>query len=234
MTITELDRWVGENNVSGAFEYGKGWWDYVELVRRFSSKFELADVRVAGHYIVHTPPPEEELPMPAVLLTGKGVLVALKSDFGARARWPLEWTVTLQWHIDTYLTYTFDPENEKRPNRTRIRMAKSELLFPSGATGSFQVAGRLGKPFDDVSQVMRERVSGFRKTITPKSMRRSNKDLLWQEGISQLVAQAINSHDDVMHKHYSTVSEVEKGAALAKVIHLFPKAPKVAKKKKSR
>jgi hypothetical protein len=81
---------------------------------------------------------------------------------------------------------------------------------------------------------MQERVTGFRKAITPKSMRRSNKDLLRQEGISQLVAQAINSHDDVIHKHYSTVSEVERGAALAKVIHLFPKAPKVAKKRSSR
>jgi hypothetical protein len=37
-------------------------------------------------------------------------------------------------------------------------MAASELLFPSPDTGTFQVAGRLGKPFDDVSKVMRERV----------------------------------------------------------------------------
>jgi hypothetical protein len=44
---------------------------------------------------------------------------------------------TLQRHIDTHLTYTFDPKNEKRPSRTRTRMAKSELLFPSGTTGSF-------------------------------------------------------------------------------------------------
>ena len=26
MTITEFDRWVGENNIPDAFEYGKGWW----------------------------------------------------------------------------------------------------------------------------------------------------------------------------------------------------------------
>ena len=60
-------------------------------------------------------------------------------------------------------------------------------------------------------------------------MRRTNKDSLRQEGVSQLVAQAINSHrDDRMHAHYSTISEAEKTGALAKVVRLFP-APPVAK-----
>lgn len=104
-------------------------------------------------------------------------------------------------------------------------MAASELLFPSLDTGSFHGAGRLGKPFDDVSKVMRERAP-FTKTITPKSMRRTNKDLLRQEGVSQLVAQAIHSHHDPkMHAHYSTISDAEKTEALAKVIRLFPAPP---------
>jgi hypothetical protein len=86
-----------------------------------------------------------------------------------------------------------------------------------------RLAGRLGKPFDDVSKIMRERVPGFTKTITPKSMRRTNKDLLRNEGVSQLVAQAISSHHDPkMHAHYSTISDAEKASALAKVIRLFP------------
>ena len=132
----------------------------------------------------------------------------------------------LQWHIATFLSYKFDPSNETKPNKTLTRMAASELLFPSGVTGSFQVAGRLGKPFDDVSRIMRERVPGFTKTITPKSMRRTNKDLLRNEGVSQLVAQAINSHHDPkMHAHYSTISDAEKTGALAKVIRLFPSPP---------
>jgi hypothetical protein len=93
--VTGFDRWVGENIPKG-FEYGKGWWDYVELVRRFAFKFEMEDVRVVGHYVVHTPPPEEELPMPAVALTRRGILVALKFDFGAFARWPREWMVSVR------------------------------------------------------------------------------------------------------------------------------------------
>lgn len=128
----------------------------------------------------------------------------------------------IAWHIATFLTYTFDPMKEKRPNKTRTRMAASELLFPSGVTGGFHVAGRLAKPFRNVSEAMRKADPTFTKTITPKSMRRSNKDLLRQEGVSALVAKAINSHTDPMHEHYSTVSEDEKATALAKVIRLFP------------
>jgi hypothetical protein len=93
---TEFDRWVGENNIPKHFEYGKGWWDYVELVRQFASKFNIEDLRVVGHYVVHTPPPEEKLPMPAVALTRRGVLVALKHDFGGLARCPKEWTVSVR------------------------------------------------------------------------------------------------------------------------------------------
>jgi hypothetical protein len=78
MTITEFDRWVAENNIPQSFEYGKGWWDYVELVRRFGAKFGLPMVRVAGHYVVHTPPPEEELTMPGVVLEHSDVTIALK------------------------------------------------------------------------------------------------------------------------------------------------------------
>jgi hypothetical protein len=63
---------------------------------RFSSKFDLDDVRVIGHYTIRTPPPEEKLPMPAVALAGRGVLVALKWDFGAMRQWPFQWTVSVR------------------------------------------------------------------------------------------------------------------------------------------
>ena len=46
MHITTFDRWVGENNIPDTYEYSRGWWDYVEIVRRLSSKFNIADVRV--------------------------------------------------------------------------------------------------------------------------------------------------------------------------------------------
>ena len=94
--LTEFDRWVGDNNIPSQYKYGKGWWDYVELIRRFASKYEFEQVRVVGHYLVDTPPPEERLPMPAVALTRGGLLVALKYDFGAGCRWPREWTISVR------------------------------------------------------------------------------------------------------------------------------------------
>jgi hypothetical protein len=96
MTLTDFDRWVGQNNIPETFAYSKGWWDYVELVRPFSTKFDLSEARVAGHYIVHTPPPEEKLPMPAVVLNGNGIMVALKWDFGAVPRRAREWIVSVR------------------------------------------------------------------------------------------------------------------------------------------
>jgi hypothetical protein len=51
----------------------------------------------------------------------------------------------------------------------------------------------------------------------------ANPRRLRNEGVSQLVAQAISSHHDPkMHAHYSTISDAEKTGALAKVIRLFP------------
>jgi hypothetical protein len=52
MLSTDFDRWVAQNNIPEMFEYGKGWWDYVELIRRYADKFEFSDVRVVGHYTV--------------------------------------------------------------------------------------------------------------------------------------------------------------------------------------
>src|SRR6185436_14218326 len=37
LKISEFDRWVSENNIPETFEYSKGWWDYVELVRRLAT-----------------------------------------------------------------------------------------------------------------------------------------------------------------------------------------------------
>ena len=82
MKIWSFDRWVGDNNIPTSFEYGKGWWDYVELVRRFANHVDADEVHVVGHYHVDTPPPCERLPMPAVAIETRGVRFALRYDFG--------------------------------------------------------------------------------------------------------------------------------------------------------
>ena len=132
IVITDFDRWVAQNNIPESFEYGKGWWDYVELVRRLACKFDVPDVRVVGSYFVRTPPPEEDLPMPAVALTGRGVMVALKWDFGAMPRWPLAWTVSVR-RPSPYRGPTFglfDPSVD-------LRSAQIEGLGPDLVFGSY-------------------------------------------------------------------------------------------------
>lgn len=99
MKIWSFDRWVNDNNISDTFEYAKGWWDYIELVRRFAFRLDAEDVRVVGHYVVDTPPPCERLPMPAVAIATPSVTFALRYDFGS---WSLkhpeisEWVVSVQ------------------------------------------------------------------------------------------------------------------------------------------
>jgi hypothetical protein len=127
---SQFDRWVGENNIARTFQYGKGWWDYVELIRRFADKFDVEDVRLVGEYIVRTPPPEEALPMPAVALVRPRAMVAMKWDFGATARWPTEWTVTVR-RSSPYLGPTFglfDPMADLRTRR--VEGLEPDLVLP--------------------------------------------------------------------------------------------------------
>lgn len=98
LKIFEFDHWVSENNIPETFEYAKGWWDYVELVRRLAARLDAEDVRVIGHYLVDTPPPCERLPMPAVAITLPGVAFALRFDFGSwspKHREICEWVVSV-------------------------------------------------------------------------------------------------------------------------------------------
>ena len=61
----------------------------------------------------------------------------------------------------------------------------------------------------------------FRKRITSKGMRRTNKDILRAAGVRDIVAMALNSHlTEGMHKLYSTVSQREMNEAVAAVIDL--------------
>jgi hypothetical protein len=94
IVVSDFDRWVGANSIPDTFEYSKGWWDYVEVVRRLASHFDTNDVRVIGHYVVETPPPCERLPMPAVAIVTPTVTFALRCDFGS---WSLKHRDICEW-----------------------------------------------------------------------------------------------------------------------------------------
>jgi hypothetical protein len=95
-TEPSFDEWVHHNNPPQHLEYGKGFWDYIEILQGFVAKFEATDERLIGTYVVHTPPPTEELSMPAVAFNVCKVAFAIRYDFGSGSLWPLEWTVSLR------------------------------------------------------------------------------------------------------------------------------------------
>jgi hypothetical protein len=47
-TMTELpttfNRWVNDNNPPVNLEYGKGWWDYIEILQRLIDKFAVTEI----------------------------------------------------------------------------------------------------------------------------------------------------------------------------------------------
>ena len=47
-------------------QYGKGWWDYIELIRRLMYKFGAEEAQALATYLMRRPPPEEDLRMPTV------------------------------------------------------------------------------------------------------------------------------------------------------------------------
>lgn len=136
LKISEFDRWVTENNIPETFEYSKGWWDYIELVRRLATRCEADDVRVIGHCIIDMPPPCERLPMPAVAITLPGVAFALRYDFGS---WSLKHREICEWvvSVDRRLRYVgplfglFD-ENED------LRAQAIDGLSPDYLFGSYR------------------------------------------------------------------------------------------------
>jgi len=132
-----FDIWVSDNNPDDGLQYGKGFLDYVEIVRRMIDKFDADDARVVGTYIVHTPPPEEELRMPAVAFRVRGVTVALRFDFGAMADWPFEWTVSVV-RRSPYFGPVFglvDPERDL--SRSPIVGFPPELFKPSAVRNNW-------------------------------------------------------------------------------------------------
>ena len=55
----DLDRWLNDNNPGEQLQYSKGWWNYIELIRRLMYKFGAKEAQVVTTYPMRTPPPEK-------------------------------------------------------------------------------------------------------------------------------------------------------------------------------
>lgn len=89
----DFDRWVNDNNPDEQLQYRKGWWDYIELIRRLMWKFDAQAAQVVATYVMGTPPPQEELLMPVVGFSVGLTDYIAKYNFGV---FPERWTVSIR------------------------------------------------------------------------------------------------------------------------------------------
>jgi len=89
----DLDRWVNDNDPDEQLQYGKGWWDYIELIRRLMYKFGAEEAHVVATYPMRTPLPEEDLLMPVVQFEVGSTEFIVKYDFGV---YPERWMVSVK------------------------------------------------------------------------------------------------------------------------------------------
>jgi hypothetical protein len=112
----QLDHWVSDNNPSDYLQYRKGWWDYIEILRRLASKFDINHLEVVGTYKMGTPPPREVLLMPVVKLAAGATEFIVKYDFGT---FPEAWTVSMKVATHRYQSMLglFHPDADLRGKR---------------------------------------------------------------------------------------------------------------------
>lgn len=107
----------------------------------------------------------------------------------------------IQWHIDTQLTTD--------------AMRESDLLFPA-EDGRPRTRRCLRRFFEAAREELK-----LTKNLTGRALRRTFQDLTRQAEVDAVVAKAISGHaTDAMRVHYSTASDDEMQAGIAKVISL--------------
>ena len=81
MKKINFDEWVSNNNPSEKLSYGKGWWDYIEYIRKLGEMLDTKDINVIDTFEMETPPPSEILSMPVFEIKFTGFKVYLKEHF---------------------------------------------------------------------------------------------------------------------------------------------------------
>ena len=94
-------------------------------------------------------------------------------------------------------------------------MKDSPFLFPS-IIGGMRSRSTLDKPFRAVVKAL-----GWNLKLTPKCMRRTFNDLARRAKVHDIVLRSISGHvTEEMQERYSTAQQVERRAAVGKVIEI--------------
>jgi integrase len=148
------------------------------------------------------------------------VMEATKTDTDQVIALDPEQVSVLRWHCErldaSVAQYEKDGETE-----TAAALRASDLLFPAPPTrwsrgGGFRSRSSLRDAFAEVGTALK---LGY--DVSPKAMRRTFQDLARAAAVADVVTRAISGHaTESMQRHYSTVSDGEVRAGLAKVIEL--------------
>mgnify|MGYP000312490341 CR=1 FL=1 len=79
--VMKLNEWVTKNcRTEEKKNYSKGWWNYIEFIRKIESKTN-AKIEVFSEYEIMTPPPSEFLKLPLIKLSYSDADIYIKEDF---------------------------------------------------------------------------------------------------------------------------------------------------------
>ncbi len=95
MKKTLFNQWVNDNNPRDDLSYRKGWWEFIEQIRYLASRLNIDDqsISTVATFTLYTPPPEEELTSPIILLETDKYCAYIKEDFGRF--WESSWIVSV-------------------------------------------------------------------------------------------------------------------------------------------
>jgi hypothetical protein len=140
MNKISFNRWVNDNNVDPKLNYCTGWWEYIEFVRRISEKLN-AKVFVVDTFKMGTPPPEEVLLMPVILLETNDYDFYIKEDFSYGGFFD-EWLISVNCKsgavtkdISNYINPLNDVAVEDFKegfiDKVRVGFSENDLIFDS-------------------------------------------------------------------------------------------------------
>jgi hypothetical protein len=143
--VSPFDRWVAANNPHPKLSYGKGWWDFVEIIRRLTEKLEITDVSTASTFVLRTPPPQEELVSPIVKLVAPKFKAYLKHDFGEL--WAC-WTVSIERSDSSHSSLLGTFLSDKPLTERSQEGFEDDWLFPPFGPQSTSFTSRLDDELD--------------------------------------------------------------------------------------